>query len=58
MGVFALLSTTLFSCSADEDALDNQSATKIKELNPIKASASEPDPGPGDDQVIIQPPKK
>lgn len=57
LGVFALLSTTLFSCSADEDASDNQSQNQIKkEVNTVNASASEE--GPGDDPVIIQPPKK
>lgn len=55
LGACALLSLTLFSCSADD--LDNQDKPK-KEVK--KTFMSEPitDPGPGDDPVNIKPPKK
>ncbi|MNQ36404.1 hypothetical protein D3C85_499240 [compost metagenome] len=56
MGTFALLSATLFSCTADEETSDNKSATEVKkELNPETPSYAD---GPGDDPIIIQPPKK
>lgn len=56
MGTFALLSATLFSCSADEETSDNKSATEVKkEFNPTTPSYAD---GPGDDPVIINPPKK
>lgn len=58
MGTFALLSATLFSCTADEETSDNKSTTEAKkEVNPsVPSYASEE--GPGDDPVIIDPPKK
>lgn len=56
MGTFALLSATLFSCTADEETSDSKSATEVKkELNPETPSYAD---GPGDDPIIIQPPKK
>jgi len=62
MTVFALLSTTLFSCTADEleTANGTNKRTEIKE-NPIPATAPQADvpiPGPGDDPVVVFPPKK
>ncbi len=55
-GACALLSTTLFSCSADELESSEQK-TEIKKEIPTEGQASEPD-GPGDDQTNITPPKK
>ena len=62
MTAFALLSTTLFSCTADEFETANgtNKRTEIKE-NPIPATAPQADvpiPGPGDDPVVVFPPKK
>jgi hypothetical protein len=48
MGTFVLLSTTLFSCTADD--YEDQQNKKVEK--PAYAD------GPGDDPVIIQPPKK
>lgn len=55
LGACALLSLTLFSCSADD--LDNQDKPKTEVK---KTFMSEPitDPGPDDDQVNVKPPKK
>lgn len=52
LGTFALLSTTLFSCTADEF----ETAEKKTEINkPIPAVAID---GPDDDPVPVKPPKK
>ncbi len=56
LGACALLSLTIFSCTADDETSDNKSATEVKkEINPETPSYAD---GPGDDPVIIQPPKK
>lgn len=54
-GAFALLSTTLFSCSADDVDSQNKTKTEVK-----KTFMSEPitNPGPDDDLVNVKPPKK
>jgi len=56
-GACALLSISLFSCSADELESAEQK-TEVKKEVPTEGQASEPDPGPGDDQTNITPPKK
>ena len=44
------------SCTNDDETSDNKSATEVKkEINPETPSYAD---GPGDDPVIIQPPKK
>lgn len=57
LGVFALLSTTLFSCTADENETTD-TKTEAKKVNNLKdtTQASE-EQGPDDDPVIINPPK-
>lgn len=55
MGVFALLSTTLFSCTADENETTDYKAEAKKETNLKDTKANV---GPDDDPVIITPPKK
>lgn len=53
LGACALLSLTIFSCTADE--FDNQKETKTEVK---KTFMSEPitNPGPGDDPIIVPPP--
>ncbi|MFH7017590.1 hypothetical protein [Flavobacterium sp. FlaQc-47] len=54
LGAFALLSTTLFSCTADEDSSDNNAKTEVKkEVIPAKPSYAD---GPGDAPIIVPPP--
>ncbi|MNL82816.1 hypothetical protein D3C87_2102930 [compost metagenome] len=53
-GAFALISSTLFSCSADELEAAEQK-TEIKKEIPTEGQASEP--GPGDDPIPVPPPK-
>lgn len=55
MGTFALLSATIFSCTADEETSDNKSATEAKEVNPNKPSYADAE-GPGDDPIKVPPP--
>ena len=55
LGVFALLSTTLFSCKADENETTDYKAEAKKETNLKDTKANV---GPDDDPVIITPPKK
>ncbi|MBO9583996.1 MAG: hypothetical protein J7574_07545 [Flavobacterium sp.] len=55
-GACALLSTTLFSCSADELESAEQK-TEIKKEMPSEGQADDPN-GPGDDPININPPKK
>lgn len=55
LGAFALLSTTLFSCSADEnETTDKNAEAKKAIINKTTPVAIE---GPGDDPVPIKPPK-
>lgn len=56
MGTFALLSTTLFSCTADEYETA-ETKTEIKEIPLDGIKAELPEQGPGDDPVNITPPK-
>lgn len=59
LGTFALLSTTLFSCTADEYETTDKKI-EIKKNNNLKDTiqASGEDEGPGDAPVPITPPKK
>lgn len=53
LGAFALLTTTLFSCTADE--LDTPATKEVqKKINPVPSYAD----GPGDDPIPVLPPKK
>lgn len=55
-GACALLSTTLFSCSADElETATNK--TEIKKEIPSEGQADAPD-GPGDEPINVPPPPK
>jgi len=56
MGTFALLSTTLFSCTADEFETAETKTEIKKDSIPVQADA--PLDGPGDQPIIITPPKK
>ena len=56
MGTFALLSTTLFSCTADEyETAETKTETK---KDPVAIQADAPPDGPGDDPITVKPPKK
>lgn len=55
-GACILLSTTLFSCTADELESSEQK-TEIKKEIPSEGQASEP-PGPGDEPINVPPPPK
>ena len=59
LGAIALLSTTVFSCTADEYETTDKK-TEIKKYNNLKDTiqASGEDEGPGDAPVPITPPKK
>lgn len=52
LGACALLSTTLFSCTAEE--LETAKKTEIQK----DVQASDPPPGPGDEPINVPPPKK
>jgi len=54
LGTFALLSTTLFSCTADE----YKTADNKAEIKKTTLQASGEDEGPGDEPIPISPPKK
>jgi len=55
MGAIATLATTLFSCTADEyETADKK--TEVNKENNIKDGAKADD-GPGDQPIIIKPPK-
>jgi len=56
LSAFALLSTTLFSCTADEFETA-ETKTEIKK-DSIPVQANVPPDGPGDDPMPITPPKK
>jgi len=56
-GACALLSISLFSCSADELESSEQK-TEVKKEIPTEGQASEPDPGPGDEPINVPPPPK
>lgn len=55
LSAFALLSTTLFSCTADEFEAA-KTKTEIQK-DSIPAQADAPPPGPGDDPMPVKPPK-
>ncbi|WP_433832761.1 hypothetical protein [Flavobacterium anhuiense] len=57
LGACALLSTTLFSCTADEFETESKKTEVKKEAVPSEGQADAPD-GPGDDPTNITPPKK
>ena len=52
LGAIALLSTTLFSCTADE--YESQAKREVKKnINPVTPSYAD---GPGDDPIKVPPP--
>jgi hypothetical protein len=56
LSAFALLSTTLFSCTADEyETAETKTETK---KDPVAVQADAPPDGPGDDPITVKPPKK
>ena len=55
LSTFALLSTTLFSCTADEYETA-ETKTEIKK-DPVATQADAPPDGPGDDTMPVKPPK-
>ncbi|CAC9974880.1 hypothetical protein DBB36_15635 [Flavobacterium sp. WLB] len=57
LGACALLSTTLFSCTADEFDTTSKKTEIQKDVVRDSIQASEPD-GPGDDPINLPPPKK
>ncbi len=52
LGACALLSTTLFSCTADEFE------TEAKKTELIKTNNVQASPGPDDDPIPVNPPPK
>ncbi|KRD12747.1 hypothetical protein ASE21_02235 [Flavobacterium sp. Root901] len=56
LGACALLSTTLFSCTADEFETSKQKAETVKDS--ISGPQASDPPGPGDDPINLPPPKK
>jgi hypothetical protein len=62
LGAFALLSSTIFSCTADDVQTDNKTTETTeakKSINPavVGTEQTNADDGPGDQPVIISPPK-
>ena len=59
LSALALVTTTLFSCTADAIESDTKSESKVAktEITKEKLQLSYEE-GPGDDPVIIDPPKK
>jgi hypothetical protein len=51
------LSTTLFSCTADELETEAKK-TEIKKVIPTNDGQATTEPGPDDDPVNVKPPKK
>ena len=63
MGAFALLCSTIFSCTADDNQTASQTTGTTEAKNSIKPEAvgtqqTFADDGPGDQPVIIVPPKE
>lgn len=58
MGAIALLTTTLFSCTADEYETAETKTDLKKDSIPNAIQADYPPDGPGDDPVPVKPPKK
>jgi hypothetical protein len=61
MGAIALLSTTLFSCTADEyETADKSTGTTVKtnykHEDQAKQADNNDDEGPGDDPIVVPPP--
>jgi hypothetical protein len=62
LGAFALLSSIIFSCTADDNQTDNKSAgtteaTKSIDPTVVGTQQANVEDGPGDQPVIISPPK-
>ena len=57
MGAIALLTTTLFSCTADEYETAETKKDLKKDSIPNAIQADYPPDGPGDDTVPVKPPK-
>lgn len=55
LGAIALLSTTVFSCTADELITSDTKSDQKEKLKPVSISA---DKGPGDDPILVPPPNK
>jgi hypothetical protein len=63
LGAFALLSSTIFSCTADDIQADTKTTGISQVKNNINSEVVETEQanvedGPGDQPVIIYPPKK
>ncbi|MEZ0183051.1 hypothetical protein AB9T89_12470 [Flavobacterium oncorhynchi] len=59
LGACALLSTTLFSCTADEFETAVEKTEIKKTVIPAnETQATGEDEGPGDDPINVKPPKK
>jgi len=58
LSAFALLSTTLFSCTAEEFEKAETKTEIKKDSIPNAIQADYPPEGPGDDPVPVKPPKK
>jgi len=55
LACLVVASVAFVSCTNDDETSDNKSATEVKkEISPAPSYAD----GPGDDPIIIQPPKK
>ena len=57
LSALVLISTSLFSCTADDNESTSKSASETKkvEINTDKTQAQY-DEGPGDDPIIVPPP--
>lgn len=58
LGACALLSTTLFSCTADEFDTTSKKTEIQKDVVRDSIQADVPPDGPGDDPINLPPPKK
>lgn len=54
-GVFALLTSTLFSCTADDFETAKDKTEAKKEINPLTGAQAT---GPDDDPITVPPPPK
>ncbi|WP_406844204.1 hypothetical protein [Flavobacterium soyae] len=57
MGACVLLSTTLFSCTADEFDTTNKKTEAKRDVVRDSIQADAPPDGPGDAPIIVPPPK-
>ncbi|WP_432222271.1 hypothetical protein ACRASX_02140 [Flavobacterium sp. TMP13] len=55
LGAIALLSTTAFSCTADELVTSDTKADLKENVSPANIAT---DQGPGDEPIIVPPPNK